>query len=72
MTYHWHQCVECGIDFLALESACACILSHWDMCEECRERDYDTRKDATPSLGTCFAPESNRYNRYNRYEETAP
>ena len=66
MTYHWHQCVECGIDFLALESACACILSHWDMCEECRERDYDTRKDATPSLGTCFAPES------NRYKETAP
>jgi len=51
MIYHWHQCVECGIDFLTLESECACTLSHWNMCEECRERDYDTRD-------TCFAPES--------------
>jgi hypothetical protein len=51
MIYRWHQCVECGIDFLMLESECACTLSHWDMCEECRERDYDTREDATPSFG---------------------
>ena len=57
MIYHWHQCVECGIDFLTLASQCMCT-GYWDMCEECRERDYDTREDAAPSLGTCFAPES--------------
>jgi len=60
MTYHWHQCVDCGLDFLTLASQCMCT-GYWDMCEECRERDYDTREDAALSLGTCFAPDSILY-----------